>query len=741
MKKNNLAPAIFSSSERQQLARLLDSGRNWTKPYCGNWKANWLLSDIHSDIWILKTPESRKVNNVWRGVVPINWKIELANNSGFLTDSVNRSVLETLQKAAFLMRFLPNHGIDSNGALIQWITVVTMLTEYLYLHSNLYKPQKNYFKLVDRDALIDIASLYVKGGKIELLQYPQRCLLAFYREALNDQPSLKILANPYNVPNKDKTKIIAWLMSAGVYDVHKYRGTSCRFISRPKLNSLLSLGEISFKVPKFSAFLRQFEPELLAINDSLLLPVNPLGTEYPSHSVPTIAEVVRSNISAARSTTFVYTIKQLFGLHKHIEYALPAIDEFDFKRIGIIASKGSAPLNGTPMLPLKFALKYTAEALRWVIVYGDHLVDFYLKALRQLSKDGLFINIENVLNRSEYYDKARERNSWVNANLPEPLLSLGIDGWTSHFICDRPESVFERFRAQPSINDAVQVLIGAITVLIAITKPSRVGELIHLKKNCLYMIENDGYWLRTDLEKANVGDLQPEFSRPIPAVTAKAVQLVVRLGDALTLYSDSVDTVANQYLFYLPALTQSASLKPQLPTRTVLEANIDRFCDFVNLPLDDMGRRWYIRIHETRKLFLITFFWCFKYASLDAARWMAGHSLEEDVYSYIEANFPGEELSHIEAEYASQQLSDFMISGKKGELSNVQALYRAVCSHFRVADLTIIRKNELDEWLEFAFSKGIYKIEPYSIKSAKFPRTTIAVRIEKESRNQKANAN
>lgn len=146
------------------------------------------------------------------------------------------------------------------------------------------------------------------------------------------------------------------------------------------------------------------------------------------------------------------------------------------------------------------------------------------------------------------------------------------------------------------------------------------------------------------------------------------------------------------------------------------------------LPTDCLGRRWHLRIHELRKSFLITFFWCSRFQALDAARWVAGHTRSEHIYAYIQANFPGEELPKIEAEYAQEQIWNFE-SGDPGETDNVETLYKAVCNHFGVGDISLIDAEELSVWLNDAFESGLYKIEPYTIERDGTICTAIAFKI------------
>jgi hypothetical protein len=64
---------------------------------------------------------------------------------------------------------------------------------------------------------------------------------------------------------------------------------------------------------------------------------------------------------------------------------------------------------------------------------------------------------------------------------------------------------FEALRQAPTLGEALDVLIGACIICIAILKPSRESELTHLDRQCLTR-RHDGYYLRFDLGKSNAGE-------------------------------------------------------------------------------------------------------------------------------------------------------------------------------------------------------------------------------------------
>ncbi|MCR9188466.1 MULTISPECIES: hypothetical protein [Marinobacter] len=724
--KTNM-PSHFNVDERATLLALLDHGRQSLMPYDGAWKADWLLSDVTAPIWPLRTSESRFVNGAWRRVRVLHWRATLPDGS-LLTDPENSYILGIAQRATFLVRFLSGFGIDSSLALEQWAARMKTLCQWLFLNEALFAPRTHAFSRVNTGAINDFFSSYISGGKSRLLQLPERCLRYFYEKALGREVQLSTDQRLFQIPPADTEAITAWLESENFYTrKNSSRDWNQRYIDRGLLADCLSCGWQEMKSDRMNSFLRQFEPELVQASSQLLLPINGFNTEYPGHWIRDIDTVFRTPVSFTHASAMLSTWKDLFRLKRHLPDALPPTEHIDLSAPKYMVAHKSSPVKHTPWVPLKTALQYTTEALRLLVTVGDVIVDFYIEALRAFSGLGLFN--EQRDSSSVRRVKRDSRNDWIRRSVPDQLSELRISGWTTVFAA-HSRNVHHLLRTAPALSDILQVLVGGVVVLIGITKPSRGSELRSLRRDCVRLVEGDGYWIEHKNRKANANDHLLNTSKPIPAVTARAISLLGRLGDALCeLFSDN-DSYAQESLFYLPTFRVTGTPNPRVLDSMAFIDCLDAFCDYVALPSDSHGRRWYVRPHELRKSFLITFFWCFKYSSLDAARWVAGHSSAEHVYAYIEANFPGEELPQIEAEYAAKQLRDWSSEEQSGEEENLDLLYSAVCDHFQVSNISLIGESELEDWLVIAFSKGIYRIEPYEMHSRdNLVKTVIAFRV------------
>ncbi len=704
-----VSPQSFSRDEHLQLAALLDHGRGCASPYEGPWKANWLLCDPTAPNWILRKPSSRYFDGQWVDTRTVSWGIWLANGVK-LTDPICDSWRINAQRGAFIVRTLSSYGVNSYCSLYGWLRHFFTIVQWLSLHSDNYAPADRFFNAVDSDCVTEFFSTVTYGGKAWALGYPQRCLRLFYAGALSGPPNRSVLANPFSVPVSDRKVIARWLSREGYLERHDQN--PLRYVNRARLAEELQANYGDLFSQKFSAFLRLFETDLLRANEKLLIPATRCDTEYASHNALTIKEAQTEPLGRTQAVGLLDVWRHIARLGRHLPDAYPNTGTINLKKARSVIQRSTENSKHTPLIPLKTALAYTTESLRFVLNYGDSLVAFYIRAMRHFKRKGLFNEEQD--NSTVKRSKRIARDRWVRSNVPASLAQLGIEQWTSHFVQGAHAEKFGRFRKHPSLNDALHVLVGAIAFLIGITKPLRIEELISLRRKCCTFKKRDGHWLHKHRSKGGLSDLPRIGERPIPAVTARAIGLLGALGDALVSSSDERDPYCRSSLFFVPRFSRNGTLKGRVLTGKELNGALDRFCDFVALPVDRLGRRWYVRIHELRKCFLIVFFWCFKFSSLDAARWMAEHDDPKHLYAYIQANIPGEELTEIEAQYAELQLWDFDC-GRHPEAENVRALYKAVCRHFDVTSINLIRSSELTDWLKLAFSKGTYQIQVHEI--------------------------
>jgi hypothetical protein len=456
---------------------------------------------------------------------------------------------------------------------------------------------------------------------------------------------------------------------------------------------------------KLNAFCRQFEPDLQI---GTLLGSIFQDTEKPDHRTKEIKEVVLTGAAVNTLNSVAAGLSTILSAHRHTPDFVPEpalVSIRDAYRSALTLTRHSGH---NPFIPIEIGLAYFNNAMRFVHQYGDALVDCYLAILADRTAVGQGNVCPSI--PAELLGNSPSQQFKVSVNGKE--LPIGSILGISEFRRASSSVDYDLLRMNPTLDEALRVLIGACVVCIALMKPSREDELTHLKRNCLQH-NGDGYYFRFNLGKSNARETYQELDRPIPVITAKAIQLMQKLGLGLVdIFKDNRKISDN--LFYLPNERGDGALKA---AAKLLNSHLDIFCDYVGLDTDHLGRRWYVRIHEMRKWFLLLLFWSGKYDVLDAARWIAGHTDASHVYAYIEQEFPGEELPKLEAEYAIDRLRAIEAAGgdKVRAESGLDKLYEVVLNHFKASALSLVPDSDWEDFVMSLRESEVFSLEPHSI--------------------------
>jgi hypothetical protein len=714
-------PSVYSGGEKHLAAQLLAAIQQDAQPYSSGWKADWLLCDIHSHHWIIADKSSAFVDGKWERERAFHWDFLLANGTN-LVDPCNFLMLEVAQKIGFLWRVEPNPACISITSHIGMLYSLSVLIRWMYLHEATYDPARQIFSRLDMPGLRVFARGFLEGGVPWVVGYPWMLLNHLYDVALSRKPPESLFLDPFSIPNRDCQSIAAWLLKNDYYI--KSHKEAAPHICRKLLSEKCGFELQSIKShAKFSSLLQKFEPA----TTGSLVSVRSRRREHPPHKRQLLSDLQSKGYQQS-THQYLHMLGAIFRVRYHLPQYIPDSSIINFPEITDYFNRNSKPESHTPLVPLKIALQYTNEALKWVHLYGRDLVSHYLSVCQQLSSNDLL-----NLRQKDRAANAKIEQIVKNLALPDSLAALKIDGWRGKSAFQDLSDGYRLFRESPSLNDALSVYIGAAILLLSVLKPIRTSEVRDLHRNCIRMTKHGGYYLRQPIGKRVHRGRREVDELPIPYIVAHALETIDALGEGLRTVTHSHNPATEDKLFFVPDRDTWHRFSASSLSSMRICGYLDRFCDWVNIDCDEHGRRWYIRIHEARKSFLITFFWCFRYSSLEAARWIAGHSDAKEVYAYIETNFPGMELPAIEAQYASEQLRSYR-QGDATEVENVRALERAVCEHFNVQSTSLLPEEELLDWLSLAFEKGTYEIQPYSVKVGdSIAETHICFRIKPEA--------
>lgn len=700
-------PEYFNEQDRQMVLLALALAKQQIRPYDGKFEAPWLLTPFEAPTWeTTNRGREELIDGKWQNTIRLDWRIPLPNGA-LLTDTRYKLLLTLAKKIAFFAR---TELVGSRSAPIGWKNATGSLIRVLrwtVLHEERFLPEKYGLRLLDQPAIDWLLGLIAEGGWAHALQIPQRLLSAIYMGAHGVASPQSLLDSPYTIQHTEIGPLVRWLENQECYKQVKGGGIHCgkRSLRREPLAKLIDEDSKSMNSPNVIRFLRQFEPDFS--NELFLVGISQ-DTEFPSQNTKSIQDASIQDASgdagSERSVrAAANAIATILNAYHHVPDILPEPAHISLRRAMSIANRAAGPTSHTLFMPVNTGLAYLNTSMRFVHVYGEAIVGYYLAIQADYSSDKKYPSMNRALQKC--------LNDW-RVESGEPIAAI-LNITEFRRLKGKPD--FGRFRSNPTLDDVLRVLIGSCIICMALLKPSRDDELTHLKRNCLRK-NAGGYFINFDLGKSNVGEAWLDEDRPIPVIAAKAIHLLQRLGEGLSRHFGETRKVGDN-LFYLPKIRGKGGLDA---TRNLLNNHLDIFCDFVGLPPDKEGRRWYVRIHEMRKWFLLLLFWSGRFDVLDAARWIAGHTDAEHIYAYIEKEFPGEELPQIEAEYSIDRVyrRDQERTRGKGGAGNedgVDALYEAVLRHFNVETLAMVPDPEWTSYVQSLRKEEKFRLEPHSI--------------------------
>jgi hypothetical protein len=695
-------PENYNWKEKEIILLAIAASKQKARPFEGEYRAPWLLSDYSAATWITTNRNrEEKIGEDWSKTINVNWAIRLPNGS-LLTDPQNHKLLELNKRIAFLIR---SGFVGHISAPVTWkaaVSVQLQLTRWLVLYEKQFRPEQFGFAQLDQASLNSLLRVIAKGGWVEAHMVVRRLLCKMYQKTFNESCPTTLLDSAYELPSDVVTKISTTLLHSGWYARivrGKYEGKN--YLKREHIADEIGEPVESLRASsKFNAFCRQFEPEL-EYGDLVVSLFQ--ESENPDHKTRTFDDIIHMGAAENTLLSVSSTLGTILSAHRHCPDMLPEPAMLSIRKAHSQASKLTRPSGHYPFIPVPIGLAYFNNAIRFVHVYGNALIDYYLAAI----SDRLRYPSLDAACSSELGIKFTVQINGLHKPVSDVL---GIKTFSRKD--DRLD--FDAIRKNPTLHEALCILIGACIVCIGLVKPSREDELTNMKRNCLRN-NAEGYYLHFAVGKSGGGEVLQETDRPIPLISAKAIQLLQKLGDGLSIIFNDKRKVASN-LFYLPMQSGEGALGI---SRRLLNSNLDIFCDYTGLDTDNFGRRWYIRIHEMRKWFLLLLFWSGKFDVLDAARWIASHTDSSHIYQYIEREFPGEELPKLEAEYAIDRLRalEAATGGKSTrDEPGLHELYDTVIKHFNVQSLSMVPDSEWADYVEVLRKAEGFSLEPHSVR-------------------------
>lgn len=677
-------------------------------------EAHWLLSGgIGSAVWETISPNGTPLTVSFNDPLP---------DGTLLSAQENRMLLETIQKWAFYLR--KGQITDYTMATPRWtynLLFVKNVASWLILHEQIYQPRSNGFRLFDKNACKALLTELSVGGLSGALQYKERIICHFH--SLLEHPiSLDtLLDSPYDLDKQFINDVVEWLRQQEKYITNRKSGVTTKStLSRLYLGSIVGMKlSATSSDDGFRSFIRQFEPGLY--HPHLLLPSGS-STEYPSQNVIELTKAREKPVSQGNFVDQLDHLANFFSGHSAIPSDIPAVTIDKKAMIAQFRHLLRRPAH-TPLIPLSIGLQVINSACEWVLIYGQGISEaavYYSKASLEITSTHEIDSSGTTKQQSFLITRDQWLTTPLDGTQPVSIHSvLAIEHYEVKPNLDGPARVH-------NMRSVVKAFVGACAIIIGMMKPLRLSELAYLPRACLgNENDGDGSFLQHEQGKSGLKGERNIVDRPIPSISARAIQLLQLMGHRLAKLFDDTSS-HSEHLFYFPSRSFSK------PSGEVLEDTlndcINTFCDYIKTPLDELGRRWYPRVHEMRKFFMLTM----HRHEGNAIKPLLGYGAAHKDKSHVDSYVAPDESYDTYVRYESECIEDRLLSLEAGTLDPVQhqgllALYQHTLIHFGVSSISAIIPEDYLELIMETRKSGQFDVITFTIKLTGYAEDVTAI--------------
>ncbi|MCH5518692.1 hypothetical protein [Pseudomonas syringae] len=683
--KQDASRALYASlidQARQSLTGSLD------------FKSSWLIDGgIGSHQWKVLCDDKK--------VETINFAQPLANLTS-LTDPENIFLLECIQKQSFNLRQGYLNKRLNYAVWLKHVHAYFNIASWLVLNNDQYRPQTMGFKLLDENACRVLCDDYSNGGWASVLQFKDRLCDHF----------CALIGEPYEggmLSGRQIGKIIVYLKMHRLYISNdSSKPNSEGLVSRVYLANALGTHPSAFLHMSIRSFLRQFE---ISLQGPILTEAKTRKAKYNSHRTPTAYEPDHEKVAQKSLKQFLICLKSLSAGHDLLPDSMPSF----VLNVNGQLNKSDSKANGhTRKIPYSIGMHALDKSIEWVMVYGSAIVDATVELVSGFNNEEF---IQRVTER--YMTEEKQR---LFENVISEYNTAGFEDLTSAALTEAlgikkliGRSYKDSSFGNMSFMVALECLIASCALVIGFTKPIRIEELSQITRDSLsYQTDGGGAFLTHPVLKTHL-PIPPNIRLPIPYVASRAIQLLGSLGSRLKLiYGDT--TPHSNDLFYFPSA--KGFRRPTGKTTSVrIDAAIRLFCDIIEIPVDNQGRRWYIKVHEMRKFFILSMHSHEHISSDDALRMQAGHSKKEYLFDYLSGDVPEEEVMKYGIECIEDKLIKFELGFVSGrEAKGVAALYKHTLTSLRISSLKSKNSYEFHQFLRTLLVNKQLLISVYTIR-------------------------
>lgn len=588
----------------------------------------------------------------------IDFNMKLQDNT-LLTDYKNRNTLNTFK--TLIMEFLLSNDMHRNAddTISQGLNGIMHFIGLINSFDDNKLFAKYGFKIVDKDLLMNVISRRLESNNL------------FY--VYNGEPLLKSFLEKNNL------------------DKEVYQKSDIEEIE-------LFIKENNIDLQK-EVFEYQFCPIAFSLSKVLLNKnkVESYITEYEGYFRYDIEEDKASVKTAIKPFTKCLSIlKEMYKL-EDTDLSLPFKDDIDYILNYDFESK---ELKHFETYPFNTILKVFKSSLDFHFEYGNDIVDSFILFLDNLEKNNSSIKKSNKpISKSNI----EEIDLLVKNSLIGKLKSENIE----NFLINDDTKYFEGLRDHKSLYSLMTVYYGCVQFITGALMARRQSEINSMEIDCFDETNLQLNFRKSKSYQHSFG-IRDYISLPCPEIVIEMIKNINKIAKRLN------DNDEVKKLFFIPKMENPFYQKK---CKKAIYKNFDHLFDYFEVDLID-GRRPYIRQHQLRRFFAMSFFWSSGFKSIDTLRWFLGHTNAEHVYHYIKENTNGEVLNNVKAQYISENIKDY------------ESLEEIFENKYNISDYNLIEKDDLADYINTMLEDGTITVEPEFIENDEGQQFEIIIKVK-----------
>lgn len=681
---------------RERVLALLDDDdeQMLTKAY-----ATWLLDEIDSPVWRMLFGESN---------CEIDWRVKVGRY--LLTDPHHASLLKTFKSWLLIQTHpvccerKPSQGQVAYNSVTQAIRQI----DYMLLRSEAWGLAEHGLRAVTTNDVLNMLFAFESHSADQAAVYEWDRRLSEY-----------LVEQAKHVTDEQLAQATEQLPAIAIIELAEEEWTlSLSLDQLIRARTYLWLNKF-YKVEKRLGY--RYSPRTTLLAEDIYRQTlwghskKPIHEElcimrFESHYREYPGVDVRTSVGDAASA-------QSFGTRKATLLTLPMLAQFGCEvptnAIGEAMKRWtSVPENLRP--PGRFlhpsfwqVMDTFRDSTEFALTHGDHLVASYHNVLRAAIKAD--ISVASFVLQCDVRDYLEPKTLALGAKVwalktkialpqgyPVPLKSGTARGDSAEY--------FRRLRKNEGVTDLLEILCGAIQHNVGALTARRQSELRNLP--AVGALDPTRRFLMFGNAKSGYEGIREIELRPIPKLGADLIGILEALHSGMPATPED-----ESFLFSMPG--ERGTLIHHI---SAYNGALDSLCDYFETPLNDEGRRNYIRQHQLRKFFVIAFFYGSAYASLDVLRWFLGHSDAEYLWNYITSEIPGEMLRSIKATFIVESMRGGTSVGRDAPPLQIDsttrcALEALTLERFGTRSFKLIDGAALEGYIDVLLKRGL-QVEP-----------------------------